>query len=560
MDGEWTTDHQADKEDDGHSNINNVLHPENIKKVPAAAAISGIAADSSTVGLAAGVPKEDKAPTSAAVSGIAADSSTVGLAAGVPKEEKQTAPGAFPETPANESEPTLGVNPIPASSGVGNPTADSVNANTIDSTATTSKEDYEKAGSGAFPGTSGDATQFSVNPIPASSGIGNPVQSKPGEGVPEVANTNTVDSTVTTSKEDYEKAGSYGLPAAGAAVGGALAGAAAAIGFGSKEENKKNLIPESSLPMGASAGSDAGPHIQSAGPGTTTAALAAGVPLEKDRTSSGVPADASPEVIKEKEALEKELLSKVPASTAEGEHANPAAQTSYHGLATTVPETVEKSMEKANAPPEAAADTSVVAEKTQVEQELKSLVPKSNESGEPAPTVTAATSAVAPGASPAAAAAVSDGAGGEDIPAVKSTTTTADKSEGDATEYAPPAAAGLAPGVSSGAAAAISDGADPGLADEPAVKMMAQNESGAAPATTTDGAADTQKEPQVVAPPATTTTAPTESKPKEETKPAEPSSATSTPTKKATTGTDSPASTDKKKKHRISSFFKKVFN
>ncbi|ETN42702.1 uncharacterized protein HMPREF1541_01860 [Cyphellophora europaea CBS 101466] len=577
VDGDWTTDHTADKEDDGHNNINNVLHPENIKKDP----------------------------SSAAVSSAAPGSTTAALAGGVPLEQKQSAPGAFPETPANELDQQIGVAPLPATSGAGNPVSvpagekvpENVTASTVQSTATTSKEDYDNAGSSEMPAMGGEAAQFGVNPIPASSGIGNPVQTKPGEGIPEQVTTNTVDSTATTSKEDYEKAGSYGLPAAGIAAGGVLAGAAAAVGLSGKDDDKKNLIPESSLPIGQGADStlDAGPHIQSSGPSSTTAALAGNVPLEKDKVAAAVPAPvqeslseahqsaeaaSSPEAVKDKESLEKELLSKVPPSEAQGEHANPAAQTSYHGLATTVPATVEKSMEQANAAPEAAADTSAVAEKTQLEQELKQKVPESNEAGESAPTATSATSAVAPGTSTAtsaaaapgtssvAAAALADGAGGEDLATTKNTTTTAEKTEGDATEYAPPVAAGAAPGVSSGAAAALSDGADAGLADEPAVKLMNQNEDAAAP-TTTDGAADTKKEPEVVAPPAATTTTATESKPVPESKSttedksttaaAPPSSAPSTPTKN-TTEAESPAGKDKKKKHRISSFFKKIFD
>jgi hypothetical protein len=512
VDGEWTTDHQADKEDDGHSNINNVLHPENIKKAPSSAAISSAAPGSTTAALAGGVPKES---------------------------DKLDAPGAFPETPANELDQTLGVNPIPASSGAGNPVStapgeklpENLTTNTVDSTATTSKEDYDKAGTGEFPGSGKEEGTFSVNPIPASSGIGNPVQTKPGEGVPEQVTTNTVDSTVTTSKEDYEKAGSYSIPVIGAAAGSALAGAAAAIGFGSKQENEKKLIPESSLPMGEDATKtlDAGPHIQSSGPNSTTAGLAAAVPLEKDKVADGVPepvkeslaaahespeAAASPEAVKEKSALEKELLSKTTSTDATGESAKAAeAQSSYHGLATTVPAPVEKSMEEAKAAPEAAADASVVAEKSQVEKELQSKVSPTDATGEPAPTETAATSAVAPGTTAAA--------------------------------------------TSSGAEPAVA-----GLADEPAVKMMNQVDSGTAPATTseskpaaTDGATD--------AAPATETKATepaTPAKTKEEPKTATPASTTTTPSKKPEDSESGSATKDKKKKHRISSFFKKIFD
>lgn len=592
VDGNWTTDHEAPQEDDGSNNVNNVLHPENIKKAPTH--ISSAAPGSTTAGLAGGVAKE------------------------------QAAPGAFPETPQNESEKTFGVAPIPASSGVGNPVSvpageavpESVTAKGVDSTVTTSQDDYEKAGSAPFPGasgTSGEAQDFSVKPIAASEGIGNPVQTKPGEAIPEQVTTNTVDSTVTTSKEDYEKAGSYSFPAAGAAVGGALAGAAAAFGFGSKEENKKNLIPESSLPMGegAGAGQDAGPHIQSAGPQSTTAALAAGVPLEKDKVAAGVPeevkqslteahqsaeAAASPEAVKEKSALEKELLSKVSPEESTGESAKDAVagQSSYYGLATSVPKTVEESMKQAHASPEAAAETSAVAEKSALEKELESKVSRSEATGEPAPVVTAETSSTAPvatgaavggaaaagaagvagvaagdktapGGSSHAAAAVADGAeGGEDIKAPKPTTNV-EKTEGDATEYAPPVAAGKQPGVSPGAAAMLSDGTDSGLADEPAVKMMNQNDG-------TKDTAPTTKAADTATPAAATTAATTSTTEKAKDTPTKPTaatpssnaptSATSTPTKKpaAESPSNSPAGTDKKKKHRISSFFKKVFN
>ncbi|KPI41170.1 uncharacterized protein AB675_8220 [Cyphellophora attinorum] len=589
VDGNWTTDHEGPKEDDGSGNVNNVLHPEQITK--ASAFRSGVGPESTTAGLAGAQPFA-------------------------------SAPGAFPETPANEAEPSFGVAPIPASSGAGNPVnvpagdkvPESVTADAIGSNATTSKEAYDNAGSSEFPGTSGEEKTFGVNPIPASEGIGNPVSTKPGEGLPEqVRSAHTVDSTVTTSKEDYEKAGTnYGLPAAGAAVAGTLAGAAAAIGIGKKEDNEKqikNLIPESSLPMGADAGTgaDAGPHISSVGPGSTTAALAANVPLESSKVADGVPeqvkeslaeahqsaeAAASPEAVKEKSALEKELLSKTSPveSTSEDAKVAIAGQSSYHGLATSVPKPVEESIAKSGASPEAAADPSVVAEKTALERELAQKVPTSEATGEPAPVVSAETSAVAPaatgaavtgaaaagaagiassektapGASSHAAAAVSDGAGdGEELAAPKTTTTTTDKSEGDATEYAPPPTGSAAPGVSSGAAAAVSDGADPGLADEPAVKMMNQNETGDLSAT--DGAKDEKpvESTKETTKPLTAATGATAAiaNPTTEAKATAPTSTTSTPTKKpAATPESSPATKEKKKKNRISSFFKKIMN
>jgi hypothetical protein len=443
-----------------------------------------------------------------------------------------------------------------------------------------------------------------VAPIAASSGIGNPVSLAPGEKVP-VLTDRTVDSTATTSKEGYERDASAALPAAAGLAG--AGGLAALVGSAfSKPEEKKNLIPESSLPMGGETKDtmDSGPYIQSAAPDSSTAALAAGVPLEKKRqamvidpadapqtgaeTAAGVPepvkesiaeshqspeAAASPEVVKEKSAMEQELLGKTATSEATGDSGVTAAtQTSYYGLATEVPSTVEKSMQEAHASPEAAADSSAVAEKRAVEQELLKKVPSSEEAGEPAPTIAAATSETAPsattgekiaagvvggaaaaggvgalaagksfgggvshtdpvetvdkeaditkpetvehfkndptsaaepsavspgaigagavgaaaigagavgtlGSKSSAPAAVADGTDGVDAPNVAKSSVPLEKTEGDAAEYAPVPATKTEPGVSPTAAAAVSDGAeDATLADEPAVKMMQQEE------------------------------------------------------------------------------------
>lgn len=442
-------------------------------------------------------------------------------------------------------------------------------------------------------------------PIAASSGIGNPVSLAPGEKVP-VLTDRTVDSTVGTSKEGYERGASAALPAAAGLVG--AGGLAALVGSAfSKPEEKKNLIPESSLPMGGETKDtmDSGPHIQSAAPDSSTAALAAGVPLEKKRqamvidpadapqtgaeTAAGVPepvkesiaeshqspeAAASAEAVKEKSAMEQELLKKTTTSEATGDSGvTSATQTSYYGLATEVPSTVEKSMKQAHASPEAASDSSAVAEKRTMEQELLKKVPSSEEAGEHAPTIAAATSETAPsattgekiaagivggaaaaggvgalaagkifgggdavhkdpvgtvdkeaditkpetvehikddptsaaepsvvsagavsagavgaaaisagavgtlGSRSSAPAAVADGTDGADAPNVAKSSVPLEKTEADAAEYAPVPATKTEPGVSTAAAAAVADGAeDPSLADEPAVKMMQQEE------------------------------------------------------------------------------------
>src|ERR1700712_2269944 len=92
---------------------------------------------------------------------------------------------------------------------------------------------------------------------------------------------NTINSAVTTSQEDYEKGG-MNIPY----IGGALA----ALGFGATAAKKENLIPESSLPMGENADKtlDAGPFVSSSGANTTTADLAGKVPLEGKKTVTDI--------------------------------------------------------------------------------------------------------------------------------------------------------------------------------------------------------------------------------------------------------------------------------
>ena len=637
VDGEWVTDHTAPKEDDGHHNVNNVLLPEDIKRKgasgPGSAAISSAAAGSTTAGMAGQVPLETS------------------------KEANNAVPGGFPETSAAE-EATYGVNPIPASSGTGNPVQvapgeklpdhSEATGSTLGSNVTTSKDDYEKAGS-----SSAEPDAISAQPIPASSGIGNPVNLQPGEKVPdhEQVTGNQVDSNATASKEDYDKAGSGHMAAVGGGVAAVGAAAAAALGFSKKDDEKKNIIPESSLPMGEGSKdmSDAGPTIQSAGAGSTTAGFAAGVPMEEKRKGMVIdPADApssqaidkavpdevqksieesdqapeaasSAEAVQEKSAMEKQLLEKVPTSEAHGETASAAAaQTSYYGLATQVPRPVEESMQEAKASPEAAADTAVVSEKSDVEKELLSKVKPEESAGEPAPTLAAATSATAPGVTDgttddaadtrtpgastnaAAAAAVSDGAGEEGAVATPAHQPSTEKTEADATEYAPPShPSGLAPGVSPGVAAALSDGTeDPTLAEEPAVQMMNQNEATSAdstgPTAVSEPTAVSATPAAATSEPATTSATPapapaTKDVSKDKaaetmpaaglTDPANTKSTTSTPSKiggataKSSTSTPSkpttqsststPGSTEtkeRKKKNRVSAFFKKIFD
>lgn len=105
----------------------------------------------------------------------------------------------------------------------------------------------------------------------------------------------------------------------------------------------------------------------------------------------GPEASANAEAVDEKRQMEQELLSSLPKTNEHGASAPAIA----------VPDVVSESQREAHASPEAAANSEAVAEKKAVESELLRSLPKTNEAGEPAPVITAATSTTAPGASSA---------------------------------------------------------------------------------------------------------------------------------------------------------------
>lgn len=231
VDGNWTTDHTGPQEKDHEGNDNNILLPEQIIKdpTPAQVIMSSAAPESTTAELAKDVPLENTKPE--------------GL------------PGTFPETPANELDKTIG-----------------------------------------------------INPLPAADGAVNPIKLAPGEPIPPSLAGNNINSHVKLDAESYEKSDTLpGVDTTLPPVSG-------------------NMIPESSLPIAS--GADV--TINSAAPNSTTAALAAEVPLEpkvpevvkESQDKAGVDPEASgisSEVV-EKEKVEEELLKKVPEvpSTSEG--------------------------------------------------------------------------------------------------------------------------------------------------------------------------------------------------------------------------------------------------
>ena len=516
------------------------------------------------------------------MSGVTPASTTAALAGNVPKESErgqatETAPsdkaassdipGSFPETPFHDASEYV-VDPIPATSGIGNPVnlapgesvphPNTLTSNTVSSTV---KDDPSLAKSAE------DSEQtFGVAPIPATAGIGNPVSLKPGEKVPHPSTftDNTINSTVTTDKESYEN--STGAPQIPDFIG---KDREANGGMFNLPGISKNMIPESSLPMGEAAGSEPEPDpgftIQSAGPNSTTAALAGQVPLEP----RGVPqvvsdsqheagfdpeATSNPEAVQEKSEVEKELESKVPEEPATsegttGEKAGEvagmavggaaiggaAAAAASHGLpdsvqksidemnkgsgiASTVPDVVQESIAESHQSPEAAADKTMVEEKREMEQQLLKEVPKEEDVGEPAPSSTAALAETAPAPT--------------------------------STEKVPPVTNGSAPMTTAAAPAQTPAAGN-------AMKQAVQNQPDSrdiSPMSKPVNATQTQTQPQ----PSVTTgvgasSAPTTSRPTPQTPDKAPAAATQSP---ASTSTAS-ASTDKKSK-RASGFFGKL--
>jgi hypothetical protein len=276
-------------------------------------------------------------------------------------------PGQFPVTPMADLNQFM-VNPIPATEGPSNPVKlapdepvphpSTLTSNTIHSTVRDDPE-LKKPSVSSFDGASEsrereldendlpgayapstareeeeDTRAFGINPIPATSGIGNPIKLAPGEPVPHHSKitSNTIQSTVRDGSQ-------YGVSDTGAPVlPPVLDSQSEAEANGASMFNLPsiggNMIPESSLPMG-DGGDDRLPNFDnaftsSAAPQSTTAQLAGQVPLEP-RGARGVPsvvsesqesahvspeAAANPEAVREKAAVESELKQTIPEANA----------------------------------------------------------------------------------------------------------------------------------------------------------------------------------------------------------------------------------------------------
>lgn len=355
-------------------------------------------------------------PSSNFISGVTPQSTTAALAGQVPKEsergqENKTAssdlPGSFPETPGPNEMAEYGVKPIPASSGVGNPVhlepgekvpdPSTINDNTISSTA---QDDP------TLKSAEKEESSFGVSPLPATSGIGNPVHLQPGEKVPDPSTftDNTIQSNVKLDKESYDKGDEVPqLPNVVTPSNERQGDMFSVPGIAG------TMIPESSLPMGGGSTSEKDPGftIQSAGPGSTTAALAADVPLEprgvpevvqesdpdftiQSAGTGSTTAALAADVPLEPRGVPKEVQESQPIGGASTSEKDPgfAIQSAGPGSTTAalaagvpleprgVPEVVQESQQEAGVTPEASGNSEAVKEKSAMEKELESKVPE----------------------------------------------------------------------------------------------------------------------------------------------------------------------------------------
>ncbi|KAF2737437.1 hypothetical protein EJ04DRAFT_118225 [Polyplosphaeria fusca] len=414
VDGVWKHNDSAPKQEDGQGGYNNLLRPEDLKEP--VSTLSSAAPESTTAALAGAVPKEEKA------------------------KSEDSLPGAFPETPfetpAGEPQ-AFSVNPIPATDGPGNPVKLEPGEKVPDPSTLTSNTIQSTVKDGEAPA----EETVSVAPIPATAGAGNPIHLAPGEKVPDASTltSNTIASTATTDAASYEKSDAQ-PPQLGPVVTPEVEREAKGGMFGLPPLTG-TLIPESSLPkdVDTKTEKDPGVTVQSAAPASTTAALAGEVPKEPKGVPEAVvesqkeadyppEASANPTAVEEKKDVEEELKAKVAVEppAAEGATNGKVTETATAGAtaaagafaaatysakekaaetlgvngqptaSSDVPEVVTESQKEAHVSPEASANTEAVEEKKEVEAELLKEVKKTDEAGEPAPTVTAATTETAP--------------------------------------------------------------------------------------------------------------------------------------------------------------------
>ncbi|KAK7722596.1 Cruciform DNA binding protein [Diaporthe eres] len=371
VDGTWTSNPTDPKEKDESGNENNVLTPEALlASLPATAAImNSVNADSTTAQLAKDVPLEKD---------INAQPETEKTETQAENADAKPSdlPGSFPETPADELNKSIGVNPLPAAAGglnpiklaPGEPIPNDFKTADVNSNVKLDAESYEK--SDALPGV--DSKDLSVPPV---SGTMIPESSLPiGTGNPHI-NSVSADSTTAALaaevpkepkvpevvKESQDKAG----------VDPEASGIADEVKEKEQvEEELKEKVPEAPSTSEGTAGKGTEKSENDKTLLETAAAAAAGVSAAaiatavatKDKaieTAAPIAAQNLPDSVKQQ----------LPNSVQETINATGAEKT-IETVSPEVPSEVKDSIVEAGKNPEAAANTAAVEDKKAVEAEL----------------------------------------------------------------------------------------------------------------------------------------------------------------------------------------------
>ncbi|PNY25776.1 Uncharacterized protein TCAP_04284 [Tolypocladium capitatum] len=278
VDNNWTINQSAAHEADEDGNVNNFLTRADLQPVPGSAFINTVTAESSTVAMA-GKKNNKKKQTQKQQQAAAADTAETTTADAAETTTADTALAPAEAAPVETGEDTAAPSNVPG-----------------DFPVTPANEEEDKT--------------FGVKPLPAAAGAVNPVQLHPGEKIPESVAAQNVNEHVKLDQASYEKSD-------------ALPGVETDL-----PPVSKNLIPESSLPMGN--GKDV--TINTVGVGATTTALAGQVPLEpqvpevikesQDKAGAAPEASAVAEEVQDKAKVEEGLNDKVKEAPATSEGAS----------------------------------------------------------------------------------------------------------------------------------------------------------------------------------------------------------------------------------------------
>ncbi|KAJ6443413.1 C6 transcription factor [Purpureocillium lavendulum] len=489
VDNNWTINESSPHEPDSDGNVNNFLTQADLEQPTFSSAIlNTVTPESSTVAMAgkknnkkkqqqkaqqAAVATKAAETTPAETTAAAAPAAEVPVevvpteptapattttavvapaAAVVPESREETAtpsivPGGFPETPANEEDKTVSVNPLPAAPGAVNPITlapgeqipQGVTAQGVNDNVKLDKESYEK--SDALPGVvATDLPPVSKNTIPESS---LPIASKdatintvgPGATTAALAGQVPVESKDTTVpevvKESQQKAGV--APEASAVPEEVREKAAVEDELKSKVQEAPGTS-EGHAGVGTEKQENTG--LIAGAAATTGGAVVAAAIAAKDKLSETAGPTVNNATAAATDAANKNLPDSVKAQlpeAAQNQLAGQVKETTREEVSPQVPSEVKESLAEAGKSPEAAANTEAVVEKKEVESELLKEVKS-------VPAVDEAKPAEPASKSPAAAAAAAA--------ATKPTETAA--TQGKATEANPEAA--KAEAVKAGAA------------------------------------------------------------------------------------------------------------